>query len=337
MQLLLDLQVPVKDPGDYRVVGQSVPRVDLRDKLTGALVYVHDMRVPGMLHGRVVRPPYAGADHGDFIGNTLEAVDQASIAHIPGIRAVVVLRDFVGIVAEREEQAEQAMHSLRVRWKPWPGMPDLRNVEQALRNNPRSTRKLVEQGDVDAALAATAAGGRAMPRTYVWPYQMHASIGPSCAVADWQAGQLTVWAGTQNPHVLRFDLARLLGLPDVAIQVIRMEAAGCYGRNGADDVAADAALLSRAVAAPVRVQLSREQEHLWEPKGAAQLMEVQGGLNADGSVAAYDFQTSYPSNGAPTLALLLTRTIAPVAQAFEMGDRTARPPLPLCQLARAGA
>ena len=326
VQLLLDLQAPVKDPSDYRVVGQSVPRVDLRDKLTGALVYVHDMRVPGMLHGRVVRPPYAGADHGDFIGNTLEAVDQASIAHIPGIRAVVVVRDFVGIVAEREEQAEQAMHSLRVRWKPWPGMPDLRNVEQALRNNPRSTRKLVEEGDVDAALAATAASGRAMPRTYVWPYQMHASIGPSCAVADWQAGQLTVWAGTQNPHVLRFDLARLLGLPDVAIQVIRMEAAGCYGRNGADDVAADAALLSRAVAAPVRVQLTREQEHLWEPKGAAQLMEVQGGLNADGSVAAYDFQTSYPSNGAPTLALLLTRTIAPVAQAFEMGDRTARPP-----------
>ena len=205
-------------------------------------------------------------------------------------------------------------------------MPDLRNVEQALRNNPRSTRKLVEEGDVDAALAAAAAGGRTMPRSYVWPYQMHASIGPSCAVADWQAGQLTVWAGTQNPHVLRFDLARLLGLPDVAIQVIRMEAAGCYGRNGADDVAADAALLSRAVAAPVRVQLTREQEHLWEPKGAAQLMEVQGGLNADGSVAAYDFQTSYPSNGAPTLALLLTRTIEPVAQAFEMGDRTARPP-----------
>ncbi|MCX8522151.1 MAG: molybdopterin-dependent oxidoreductase, partial [Rhodoferax sp.] len=294
--------------------------------LTGALVYVHDMRVPGMLHGRVVRPPYAGADHGDFIGNTLESVDQASIAHIPGIRAVVVLRDFVGIVAEREEQAEQAMHSLRVCWKPWPGMPDLHNLEQALRNNPRSTRKLVDEGDVNAALAAVAQSGKSMPRSYVRPYQMHASIGPSCAVADWQAGQLTVWAGTQNPHVLRFDLARLLGLPDVAIQVIRMEAAGCYGRNGADDVAADAALLSQAVAAPVRVQLTREQEHLWEPKGAAQLMDVAGGLNADGSVAAYDFQTSYPSNGAPTLALLLTRTIEPVAQAFEMGDRTARPP-----------
>ena len=333
VQLMLDLQAAVKPVADYRVVGESVPRLDLLAKLTGEQVYVHDMRVPGMLHGRVIRPPYAGADHGDFIGNTLEAVDEASIAHIGGIRAVVVIRDFVGIVAEREEQAEQALRELRVRWKPWPGMPDLQDVAQALRNNPSTRRQLVDEGDVDAALAqAQAGGGQSMPRTYLWPYQMHASIGPSCAVADWHSGpdagpaRLTVWAGTQNPFVLRFDLSRLMGVPDVSINVIRLEAAGCYGRNGADDVAADAALLSRAVGAPVRVQLTREQEHLWEPKGAAQLMEVQGGLNADGSVAAYDFQTSYPSNGAPTLALLLTRTIEPLAQAYEMGDRTARPP-----------
>ncbi len=342
VQLMLDMQAPVKAWRDYRVVGQSVPRLDLHDKLTGALVFVHDMRVPGMLHGRVVRPPYAGADHGDFIGNTLQSVDESSIAHIPGIRAVVMIRDFVGIVAEREEQAEQALRELKVQWKPWPGMPDVSDVQQALRNNPSTTRKLVDEGDVDAAMAQAQAAGRSMPRTYVWPYQMHASIGPSCAVADWRAGQggdsentiaqITVWAGTQNPHVLRFDLSRLLGLPDVAVNVIRMEAAGCYGRNGADDVAADAALLSRAVGAPVRVQLTREQEHLWEPKGAAQLMDVQGGLNADGSVAAYDFTTSYPSNGAPTLALLLTRSIEPVAQAFEMGDRTARPPYDFANL-----
>ncbi len=342
VQLMLDMQTPAKAAQDYRVVGQSVPRVDLHDKLTGALVFVHDMRVSGMLHGRVVRPPYAGADHGDFIGNTLQGVDESSIAHIPGIRAVVVIRDFVGIVAEREEQAEQALRELLVQWKAWPGMPDVSDVQQALRNNPSITRKLVDEGDVDAAIALAQASGRGMPRTYVWPYQMHASIGPSCAVADWRAGQggdcapettqVTVWAGTQNPHVLRLDLSRLLGLPDVAINVIRMEAAGCYGRNGADDVAADAALLSRAVGAPVRVQLTREQEHLWEPKGAAQLMDVQGGLNADGTVAAYDFTTSYPSNGAPTLALLLTRTIEPVAQAFEMGDRTARPPYDFANL-----
>jgi nicotinate dehydrogenase subunit B len=338
--LQLAHHVEQKHPDDYRIVGTSQPRVDIPAKLAGELVFVHDMRVPGMLHGRVVRPPYAGADHGDFIGNTLESVDEASIAHIPGIRAVVVIRDFVGIVAEREEHAEQALRELRVTWKPWPGMPDLGDVAQAIRDNPSTQRLLVDEGDVDGALAALAASGSSMRRTYVWPYQMHASVGPSCALAEWHAdadagadtheggGQiaLRVWAGSQSPHVLREDLAKLMGVSNVQVDVVRMEAAGCYGRNGADDVAADAALLARAVGAPVRVQLTREQEHAWEPKGAAQLMEIDGGLLADGGIAAYDFETSYPSNGSPTLALLLTRTIEPVAHAYEMGDRTARPP-----------
>lgn len=328
IELRLDAGVPTKPTSEYRIVGQSTPRVDIPAKAFGELAFVHDMRVQGMLHGRVVRPPYAGADHGDFIGNTLESVDEASIAHIPGIRAVVVIRDFVGVVAEREEHAELAAATLAVRWKAFPGLPALEDLGHALRANPATPRRLVDEGDVEGALAGAAS---LMPRTYLWPYQMHASIGPSCALADWRGADaaphmLTVYAGTQNPHVLRADLSRLLRVPDVAIEVVRMEASGCYGRNCADDVAADAALLSRAVGAPVRVQLSREQEHLWEPKGAAQWMQVRGGLKAGGSIAAYDFSTAYPSNGAPTLALLLTRTIDPVAQAFEMGDRTARPP-----------
>jgi nicotinate dehydrogenase subunit B len=323
IELVLDVNTPLKPPAEHSIIGTSVPRVDIPAKATGALTFVHDMRVPGMLHGRVLRPPYVGADHGDFIGNTLAAVDTSSIAHIPGIRAVVVIRDFVGIVAEREEHAELALRELQVQWKPWPGMPDQTDLAQAIRDNPSSYRKLVDDGDVDLAMAAA---DQKMPRNYVWPYQMHASIGPSCALADWQTDSMTVWAGSQNPHVLRADLSMLMGLPDLQINVVRMEAAGCYGRNCADDVAADAALLSRAVGAPVRVQLTREQENAWEPKGAAQLMQVNGGLNADGTVAAYDFQTSYPSNASPTLALLLTRKIEPVALAFEMGDRTARPP-----------
>ena len=334
IHLKLEPSTPVKDPTTYRTVGQSAPRVDIPAKATGELVFVHDVRVPGMLHGRVIRPPYAGADHGDFIGNLLESVYETSIAHIPGIRAVVVIRDFIGVVAEREEFAELAANTLQVHWKPWAGLPDLSNVEQALRNNPATPRQLVDEGNVDQALAQAA---QSMPRTYIWPYQMHASIGPSCAVAEFKTDPtdpfaLTVWAGTQNPHVLRADLARLTSLQDTAIEIIRMEASGCYGRNGADDVAADAVLLARAVGAPVRVQLTREQENLWEPKGAAQWMEVRGGLHADGSIAAYDFSTSYPSNGAPTLALLLTRTLEPNAQAYEMGDRTARPPYTLQNL-----
>ncbi|MBY4599069.1 molybdopterin-dependent oxidoreductase [bacterium BD-1] len=328
--LRLDPATPVKDPASYRLVGTPQPRLDIPQKLSGETVFVHDMRVPGMLHGRVIRPPYAGADHGDYIGNTLESVDESSIAHIPGIRAVVVIRDFVGVVAEREEHAEAAARELVVRWKPWPGMPDMGNVEHAVRSNPATQRLLLDEGNVDAALA----NGQGLQRTYLWPYQMHASLGPSCALAHWVAADgvpqdsvsLRVWAGSQNPHVLRADLAKLMGLQDVQVDVVRMEAAGCYGRNGADDVAADAALLAKAAGAPVRVQLTRAQENAWEPKGTAQLMQVRGGLTQQGRINAYDFETSYPSNGAPTLALLLTRTVEPEAHAFEMGDRTARWP-----------
>ena len=176
-------------------------------------------------------------------------------------------------------------------WKPTPTLPDLKDVETALRANPSTPRTLIDKGDVDAAIAAAA---KPMQRTYVWPYQMHGSIGPSCAVADYQDGHIRVWSGTQNPHILRADLALLLQRPETEIDVIRLEAAGCYGRNCADDVSADAVLLSRAVGRPVRVQLTREQEHAWEPKGTAQLMDVNGGLNADGSVAGYDFATRYP-------------------------------------------
>jgi nicotinate dehydrogenase subunit B len=323
IRLELADEVELKAFDAYSIVGQSVPRVDLPAKATGELVYVHDVRVPGMLHGRVVRPPYAGVDAGPFVGTSLIAVDEASVRDIPGLVAVVRIGDFIGVVAEREENAVKAATRLKVSWKPTPTLPDLNEVATALRANPSTPRTLIDKGDVDAAIAAAA---KPMPRTYIWPYQMHASIGPSCAVADYQDGCVRVWSGTQNPHLLRDDLALLLARPERDIEVIRMEAAGCYGRNCADDVSADAVLLSRAVGRPVRVQLTREQEHAWEPKGTAQLMDVKGGLRADGSAAGYDFATRYPSNGAPTLALLLTGTITTVPVVSEMGDRTAIPP-----------
>ena len=323
LRLELADDVEVKAASNYTLVGQSVPRVDLPAKATGEPIYVHDVRVPGMLHGRVVRPPYAGVDAGDFVGSSLIAVDEASVRDIPGLITVVQIGDFVGVVAEREENAVKAASQLRVSWKPTPTLPDLKDIETALRANPSTPRKLIDKGDIEAAIGAAA---KPMPRTYVWPYQMHGSIGPSCAVADYQDGRIRVWSGTQNPHILRADLSLLIERPDAEIEVIRLEAAGCYGRNCADDVTADALLLSRAVGRPVRVQLTREQEHAWEPKGTAQLMDVNGGLNADGSVAGYDFVTRYPSNGAPTLALLLTSRIAPVPEVSEMGDRTAIPP-----------
>jgi len=324
-ELMLADDVTLKDSAQYSLVGKSVPRVDIPSKAAGELNFVHDVRLPGMLHGRVIRPPYSGADHGDFIGKTLDHVDRDSIAHIPGIQAVVTIGDFIGIVAEREEFAEKAMHELRVVWKSWPALPAVDDLTAAIKANPSTKRVVKEVGDVDRALKDTSIR---MQRHYVWPYQLHASIGPSCAVAQWlDEAHLHVWAGTQNPHVLRSDLSKLTGVPDININIVRLEASGCYGRNCADDVAGDAALLSKAVnGKPVRVQLSREQEHLWEPKGAAQLMEVDGGLDAQGKITAYDFSVSYPSNGAPLLALLLTGIMPATPTAYEMGDRTSVPP-----------
>lgn len=319
----VDTVTIVKTPDQYRIVGKDAPRVDIPGKAVGSFAYVHDLRLPGMLHGRMVRPPYLGHDSGEFVGRSLISVDTASVADVQGLVAVVVVGDFVGVVAVREEEAERAMNQLQVLWAPFnPGF-ELNDVEGALRRQTSTRRMLLEEGNVDDALAKSAV---VLERTYSWPYQMHGSIGPSCAVASFTDGSLTVWSGTQNPHLLRGDLARLLDLPENSVEVRRMEAAGCYGRNCADDVTGDAALLARAVGRPVRVQLTREQEHAWEPKGAAQLCDVRGGLDAQGEPTGYDFTTRYPSNLAPMLPLLLTGVVPPVPEVAQMGDRTAIPP-----------
>ncbi|MCA7885603.1 molybdopterin-dependent oxidoreductase [Burkholderia contaminans] len=325
--LTLDLNTCTKDPALYRIVGRSSPRVDLPAKATGQLTFVHDMRVPGMLHGRVVRPPYAGHDSGSFVGDSLIDVDRASVADVPGLVAVVAIGDFVGVVAEREEHAIRAARQLRVTWRPLPALPPLDDPAAAIAAAPAKRRVLLDEGDVDAARAQP--DTITLSRTYAWPFQMHGSIGPSCALADYREpgnGRITVWSGTQNPVSLRHDLATLVARDEADFDVVRIEAAGCYGRNGADDVCGDALLLSRAVGRPVRVQLSRADEHLWEPKGAGQSMQVSGTVTRDGCLLGYDFTTRYPSNDAPLLAALLTGTIAPEPRVFEMGDRTAVSP-----------
>ena len=323
VELNISGNAPLKPVEDYKVVGQSSARVDIPAKATGERTFVHDMRVPDMLHGRVIRPPYDGYDTGVFVGTSLIDVDRSSIAHLPGIVEVVVIGDFIGVVAEREEQAIKAARELQVHWKPWQHhLPDMSDIEQAIRDNPHIERVVHDTGGVDAALASV---DQRFTRRYLWPYQLHASIGPSCAVADYHPQGTRIWSGTQNPHALRAELGWLLECDEQGIEIIRMEAAGCYGRNCADDVCADAVLLSRAVGKPVRVQLTREQEHAWEPKGTAQLMEVDGGIDAAGDLAVYDFRTSYPSNGSPSLALLLTGRVEPVPITYEMGDRTSVP------------
>ncbi|MBF1801323.1 xanthine dehydrogenase family protein molybdopterin-binding subunit [Alloalcanivorax profundimaris] len=321
--LKLAAEAPLKPRADYRLVGRPAARVDIPAKARGELTFVHDVRVPGMLHGRVVRPPYHGLDRGDFVGTSLIEVDRDSVAGLPGLVDVVVQGDFVGVVAEREEQAMRAARCLKVRWREPDGLPALdgpEDLEAALRALPAQRRALLDDEDGEPPAGPT------LRRTYVWPYQLHGSIGPSCSVAEYADHRLTVWSGTQNPHSLRADLSRLLDLDEGRIDIQRLEASGCYGRNCADDVGADAALLSRAVGRPVRVQLSREEEHLWEPKGAAQVMDVEGERDADGAPASYRFVTRYPSDNAPTLALRLTGKVAASEHPFQMGDRTAVPP-----------
>jgi CO/xanthine dehydrogenase Mo-binding subunit len=324
LQVALDKTVKLKSVAESHYVGKAVPRVDIPAKVTGQLTYVHDLRLPGMLHGRVVRPPYTGADSSAPLGSGLLSVDRASISHLPGIVKLVVINDFIGIVAEREEQAIDAMRQLKTVWRPWSGLPDLSGdgLHAALVANPKTDRVLRDDAGVDAALGSLHTEVNA---DYVWPYHQHASIGPSCAVADVTSEHAEIWSGTQNPHDLRKDIAHLLERQPEQVHINRMEASGCYGRNCADDVSADAALLSQATGKPVRVQLMREQESGWEPKGTGQLMRVRGGLDQHRQVAAYELKTSYPSNNAVTLSLVLTGKVANRADVQQMGDRTAIP------------
>ncbi|MBP0616929.1 molybdopterin-dependent oxidoreductase [Jiella sp. KSK16Y-1] len=320
--LRLDLLTPVKRPEDYCVVGKSTPRVDLPAKVTGTHPYVHDIFVENMVHGHMVRPPYAGRDSGEFIGKSLLSFDETAVRDMPGFVAVVRQGDFLGVVAERADQAERIAAALPARWLTPPPLPDMASLADTIRAQPSKPRSCDATGDFAAGIAEC---DKRLSRSYVWPYHMHASIGPSCAIADWNDGEPVVWSGTQNPHMLRHDLAQLMALAEARIDIRRYQAAGCYGRNCADDVCGDALFLSRAVGRPVRVQLTREQEHLWEPKGAAQIMDVEGGLK-DGALNAYGLDSWYPSNRGPNLALLLTGTISPEPRPSDMGDRTIIPP-----------
>jgi len=279
-------RAPVKPVSAYRVVGQPVPRAEIPAKATGTHVYVHDVRLPGMLHGRVVRPPRIGA--------TLVSLDERSIAGVPGVIRVVRKATFVGVVAEREEQAVRAAKALSVKWSATPVLPDASGLYERFKAQATTERRVTEAGDVDTALRSAT---RVVRATYRWPFQLHASIGPSCAVADVREGRATVWSATQGAHQLCAPIAALLGMPVENVRVIFTEGSGCYGHNGADDAAADAALLSQAVGRPVRVQWSREDEHGWEPEGPAMLFEMAGAVGADGTISAWAYDAWTPTHG----------------------------------------
>jgi len=278
-------KAPLKSPEGYWIVGKSTPREDLPPKVTGQPHFIHDLKIPGMLHARLVRPPNPSAK--------LVSLDEDSVKDIPGLVKVFQRGNFIGVVAEREEQAIQVARQLKVEWQEMAAYPHMHDLFESLRNQPTEDSLLVEKGDFKKAFAGAT---KQLHSTYYQPFHAHASIGPSCAVADVKGDQVTVWASTPGPYPLSGALAQLLNLPVENIHLIFMEGAGSYGQNGADDAAADAVILSQAVGRPVRVQWTREDEFVWEPKSPAMVMEVYGGLDAQGNVVAWDYHVWSPSH-----------------------------------------
>jgi CO/xanthine dehydrogenase Mo-binding subunit len=290
-------QAKAKDPKNYKIVGTSVRRVDLPPKFTGEFVYAQDMRVPGMLHGRVVRPP--------VVNSKPASIDENSIKDIPGIVKIVQEGNFVGVVATTEWSAIRAAKALKVTWST-PGSKLPANSEElyAFLKNTKSARdqSASEKGNIDAAFSNA---HKTFEATYRWPFQLHGMIGPSCAVADVQGNKATIWSGSQGTFRTRQNVAALLKLPEKNVRVIYREGSGCYGRLSADDVPQDAAVMSRAVGKPVRVQWMRDDEHGWESKGPAQYLTVRAAIDDQGKVKAWEFMDrSFPwtANGNPLLA-----------------------------------
>ena len=266
-----------RSPREWTVLGKPVPSTDRVALMTGTFEFVHNVHVPGMVHGRVVRPPQIGA--------TVAHVDESSVQHIAGVIKVVVRKNFVGVVAEKQWQAAQAAKALKVTWNPGAALPAQDGFYDYIRKQPSSDFLLVDSKDVDATLKSAS---HVLKATYLYPYQAHGSIGSSCAVADVHADRATIWSPTQSVYPTQHGISALTGLPLESVRVIFVRGSGCYGLNAADTVSYDAALLSQAVQKPVRVQLTRQDEFLSENYGSACAIEEKAGVDASGAIAAWD-------------------------------------------------
>lgn len=283
---------------DHNVVGQAATRLDLPAKVTGLPSFVHDLALPGMVHGRIVRPPAYAA--------RLVAVDEAAVRQMPGVLAVVRDGSFLGVIAEREEQAIAAREALQKAavWENATQLPAPAKLYNHLLSQPAQSQLVVDGSITNHPIPPITTPDHAaqtLNATYYRPYQMHASIGPSAAVAQWSDGKLTLWSHTQGAYPLRAALAQVLHMDAADIRVIHTEGAGCYGHNGADDVGLDAALLARALPGrPVSLQWMREDEHAWEPYGPAMVLQLQASLDEAGAIIDWNEDIwSYPHSGRP--------------------------------------
>jgi nicotinate dehydrogenase subunit B len=294
-------QAKPKPPSEYKWVGKSVPRRDIPKKFTGGAAYVQDVRLPGMVFGRVARPPSPDA--------TLKSVDLDSVRRMPGVVAVVRDGDFLAVAAEREEQAVKAREALKksAKWNESATLPPTGALLYDYMVGLGTPGQTMHDKTSDTAPAAA----KTLQARYTRPFTVHGSIGPSCAVAQWEDGKLHVWTHSQGVYPLRGDLAQVFGIEPSAIRCTHAEGSGCYGHNGADDVALDAALLARATSGrPVKLQWMRDDEFMWEPYGSAMVIKLGGALDAQGNLASWSHELwSHPhsrrpgqSKGAHTLA-----------------------------------
>ena len=318
-----------KPAASWKVLGTSVPRADMPALVTAQLEFVHNVRVDGMVHGRVVRPPGVGA--------TLVSIDERSVSGLPGFIKAVARENFVGVVCEKPWQAIQAARALTATWKDGPRLPPQATFYDHMRREPARNTLVVDSGDVDAALAGAAAVVKA---TYLHPYQMHGSIGSSCAVADVRGDRATIWSSTQSAYPVRNTAAMLLKMPPERVRLVFARGSGCYGINGADTVAYDAAILSQAAGRPVRVQLSRQDEMAWENYGFAYAIDQRVALDAQGTIVAWDCESwnaslggrpGYDTPGNVVTGMLLgmpaapfsPRAVAPPPTTFNNGSNAA--------------
>jgi CO/xanthine dehydrogenase Mo-binding subunit len=306
-----------KPAGTHKIVGQPIRRFDIPGKVTGKPMYVQDMRLPGMVHGRVVRPPR--------YGSTLASVDEAKVRAMPGVIAVVRDGSFLGVIAAREEQAVKARVALAesAKWTPGPELPDPATIFEHLKSLPTKHETISNK-----QAAGLAGAPKVLEATYTRPYQAHASIGPSAAVAEFKDGKLTVWTHSQGVFPLRAEIVKTLKMQATDVRCVHTEGSGCYGHNGADDVAVDAALLARATPGkPVRLQWMRDDEFAWEPYGPAMSMHAKGSLDGNGRIVDWNYEVWSNSHSTRPQSTTGTNVLAAwyLAEPQKMGPPTSPP------------
>ncbi len=277
LELAVDPKVVLKKPADYQWIGKAVPRVDIPAKLSGEWTYVHDFRLPGMLHARVLRPGAVGA--------SLLSVDDSAAKKIDGFVRTVRKGDFLAVLAKTEWGAIKAMRATRVQWGGAEPLPEQATVFDHWRGLKLAKEDVTQNvGDARTALAAAP---RKLKARYDFAVQTHASMGPSCAVADFRDGQLTVWSASQATHSLVTEIAPIVGLAPDKVRIVYLEGSGCYGRNGHEDASADAALLAVLTSQPVRVQWMRDDEMARSPKSPPRSIDLEAGLDERGDIVAW--------------------------------------------------